>query len=144
MSSWNEEWIFFVEYFFWIHMPRTSTLRINVLVYALVCQKAGAMDIPSLIFQLKKQFWNLPCSRRVLRLVKIRWELKFLQHNFSGRLAQDRMFVFKEEVLGYRLRLVSSTFWIVQILVQSHFELVSLLLVLEATEQAQYGHGQSE
>ena len=44
------------------------------------------------------------------------------------------MFVFKEEVVGYRLRLVSSTFWIVQILVQSHFELVSLLLALEATE----------
>ena len=41
---------------------------------------------------------------------------------------------FQRRILGYRLRLVSSTFWIVKILVQSHFELVSLLLALEATE----------
>ena len=32
------------------------------------------------------------------------------------------------------LRVVSSTFQVVQILVQSHFELVSLVLALEATE----------
>ena len=32
-------------------------------------------------------------------------------------------------------RVVSSTFYIAQILVQSHFELVSLVLALEATEQ---------
>ena len=45
------------------------------------------------------------------------------------------MFVFKEEVLGCRLRLVSSTFWIVQILAQSHFDLVSSVLALDATEK---------
>ena len=32
-------------------------------------------------------------------------------------------------------RVVSSTFWIVQILVYSHFDLVSWLLALEATKQ---------